>query len=61
VVNNDIPFEEHLFKTHYDTKNNSNISLPKEGDKITLFSYNNLLEIPFMVYADFESSLIPTG
>jgi hypothetical protein len=42
-------------------KNNSNISLPKEGDKITLFSYNNLLEIPFMVYADFESSLIPTG
>jgi hypothetical protein len=37
VVNNDIPFEEHLFKTHYDTTNNCNISLPKEGDKMAFF------------------------
>ena len=60
-VNNDIPFGEHLFKTHYDTKNNCNIELPKEGDKMAFSSYKNLLERPFIVYADFESSLIPTG
>ena len=28
VVHNDIPFEEHLFKTHYDTKGTCNIELP---------------------------------
>jgi hypothetical protein len=60
IVNNDIPFEEHLFKTHYDTKKNCNISLPKEGDKMAFLNYKNLLERPFIVYADFESSLIPT-
>ena len=26
-----------------------------------MFNYNNLLERPFIVYADFESSVIPTG
>jgi hypothetical protein len=61
VVNTDTPLEEHLFKTHYDTTNNCNISLPNEGDKMAFFNYTNLLERPFMVYADFESSLIRTG
>ena len=42
VVKNDIPFEEHLFKTHYDTTNNCNIELPTEGDKMTFFNYKNL-------------------
>jgi hypothetical protein len=42
-------------------KHKFNISLPKEGDKMAFFNYKNLLERPFMEYADFESSLIPTG
>jgi hypothetical protein len=41
-------------------QNNCNISLPKEGDKMAFLNYKNLLERPFMVYADVESSLIPT-
>ena len=61
VVTNYIPFEEHLLETHYDTKQNCNIELPKEGDNMALFNYKTLLERPFIVYADFESSLIPTG
>ena len=35
--------------------------LPKEGDKLTFYNCSNVLERPFMVYADFESSLIPRG
>ena len=61
MVNNDIIVEEHLFKTHFDTQNTCNIELPKEGDKMALCVYQNLLERPCIVYSDFESSVIPTG
>ena len=37
VINNDIPFEKHLCKTHYDTKHNCSIELPKEGDTTAFF------------------------
>ena len=37
------PFEEHLFKTHCDTKNTCNIELPSEGDKMAVCNYKNLL------------------
>ena len=60
VVNNDIPFEEHLFKTHFDTEHTCNVQLPKEGDTMTFCNYKNLLGRPCIVYADFESTLIPT-
>ena len=61
MLTNDITFAEHLFKPHFDTKNNCNISLPKEGDTMTFYNYMSLLERPLIIYAEFESSSIPTG
>ena len=56
-----MPFEKHLFKNYYGTKQICNIELPNEGDTMAFFSYKNLLERPWTVYAEFESSLIPAG
>ena len=34
--------------------------MPKEGAKMKFKNYKNMLERPFILYADFECSLIPT-
>ena len=51
----------HVLNKHYDTKNNVNVELPKENSTVIFKNFKNMLERPFVVYADFESSLIPTG
>ena len=61
IVINQLIIEEHLFKTDVDTKHTCKIQVPQEGDQMALRKYSNLLELPFMVYADLESSLTPTG
>ena len=61
MVSNDSRCEEHLFKTHFDTKTNCNIQLPTKGDKLAFCDSKNLSERPFIEHAEFESSLIPTG
>ncbi len=53
-------FEEHLFKYHYSTTNNCNLELPKEGASMSFHNHKDKMERPFMVYADWECSLIKT-
>ena len=60
VIKKDEIFEEHLMRKHYDCHNNCNLSLPKEGTTMKFKNFKNMLERPFIVYADFECSLIPT-
>ena len=60
VIGKDEIYEEHLLRKHYDCHNNCNLQLPEEGTTMKFKSYKNTLERPFIVYADFECSLIPT-
>jgi hypothetical protein len=53
-------FEDHVMTKHYDCQNNCNLELPPEGTTMKFKNYKNMLERPFIVYADFECSLIPT-
>ena len=53
-------YEEHLMSKHFDCHNNCNLELPAEGTTMKFKNYKNMLERPFIVYADFECSLIPT-
>jgi hypothetical protein len=53
-------FEDHLMRRHYNTTNNYNLELPKIGATMKFKNYKDLLTRPFIVYADFEASLIKT-
>jgi len=53
-------YEDHVKSKHYDCHNNCNLELPEEGATMKFKNYKNMLERPFIVYADFEASLIPT-
>ncbi len=53
--------EDHLINNHYDTQNNVNVELPEPGSNMYFNNYKNMLERPYAVYADFESSIVPTG
>ena len=44
----------------YDCHNNCDLELPGEGANMKFKIFKNQLERPFIVYADFECSLIPT-
>ncbi len=53
-------FEEHLMDRHFSTTNNCNLELPEEGDSMRFKNHKDKMERPFMVYADWECSLIKT-
>jgi hypothetical protein len=53
-------YEEHVMRTHYDCHNNCNLELPQDGTTMKFKNFKNMLERPFIVYCDFECSLIPT-
>ena len=53
-------YEDHLMLNHFDTKNNCNVELPPPGATMKFMNHKNMLERPFIVYADFECSLVPT-
>jgi len=53
-------YEDHVMSKHFDCHNNCNLELPAEGTTMKFKNYKNMLERPFIVYADFECSLIPT-
>ena len=47
-------------RKHFDCHNNCNLVLPAECATMKFKGYNNMLERPFIVYCDFECSLIET-
>ncbi len=47
-------FEEHLLKKHFSTTNNCNLELPELGSTMNFQNYKDMMERPFMVYADWE-------
>ena len=51
-------YEEHLMRKHFDCLNNCNLTLPEEGTTMKFKGYKNMLERPFIVYCDFDSSLL---
>ncbi len=53
-------FEEHLMHRHFSTTNNCNIELPPEDSSMFFKNHKDKMERPFMVYADWECSLIKT-
>ena len=53
-------FEEHMMQQHYNYHNNCNLELPDEGATMKFKGFKNMLERLFIVYCDFECSLIPT-
>jgi hypothetical protein len=61
TIGKDEIFEKHMMDKHYNCKNNCNLSMPPEGAIKKFTQYKNMMERPFIVYADFECSLIPTG
>jgi hypothetical protein len=54
----DETFEDHLMSKHFSTKNNCNLELPEEGATMKFNNYKDMLIRPFIVYADFEASLV---
>jgi hypothetical protein len=50
-----------MMQKHYNCHNNCNLELPDEGATMKFKSFKNMLERPFIVYCDFECSLIPTN
>ena len=56
----DQTFEEHLMSKHYSTTNNCNLEMPEEGSSMKFKNYKDTMERPFMVYADWECSLLKT-
>jgi hypothetical protein len=51
-------FEEHLMKKQFSTTNNCNLELPEEGATMKFNNYKDMLTRPFIVYAEFEASLV---
>jgi hypothetical protein len=60
VIGKDEIYEEHLKRRHYDCHNNCNLTLPDEGETMKFTGFKNMMERPFIVYCDFECSLIKT-
>jgi hypothetical protein len=54
----DETFEDHIMRKHFSTKNNCNLELPQEGATMKFKNFKDLLTRPFIVYADFEASLV---
>ena len=52
--------EEHMLSKHFSTSNNCNLELPEEGSSMSFTNHKDKMERPFMVYADWECSLIKT-
>ena len=59
VIGKDEIFEDHMMQKHFNCHNNCNLELP-DGATMKFKSYQHMLERPFIVYCDFECSLIPT-
>lgn len=53
-------FEEYLVTTHYPTTTNCNKEMPTEGSTMKLAKHEDKMERPFVVYGDWECSLIKT-
>ena len=47
-------------RKHFSTTNNCNLELPEEGTTMQFDNYKDILTRSFIVYADFEASLIET-
>ena len=60
VIGKEEVYEEHLTRRHFDCHNNCNLVLPEEGSTMKFKGYKNMLERPFIVYCDFECSLVKT-
>ena len=59
-----IPHEEytkHLSLCYRFARDSTLLTLPKEGETMEFKNYKNMLQRPFIVYADCECSLCPTG
>ena len=52
--------EEHMLAKHFSTSNNCNLELPDEGSSMSFQNHKDKMERPFLVYADWECSLIKT-
>jgi len=50
--------EEHLRSNYYSTTNNCNFEMPEEGASIQYQTDKDNMERPFMVYSDWEHSLL---
>ena len=53
-------YEDHIMSKHFDCHNNCNLELPEAGAVMKCKNFKNMLQRPYIVYADFECSLIPT-
>ena len=60
VMQKDENYEEHLMRKHYDCHNNCNLVLPPTQQSMAFRNYKNMVERPFIVYCDFECSLVKT-
>ena len=49
-----------MMQKHFNCHNNCNLELPEEGATMRFKNHKHMLERPFIVYCDFECSLIPT-
>jgi hypothetical protein len=47
-------------RKHFSTTNNCNLELPTQGATMKFKNYKDLLTRPYIVFADFEASLIKT-
>ena len=54
-------YNNHIAKCYKFAKNGTLLALPKEGDVMEFKNYKNMIERPYIVYADCECSLIPTN
>jgi hypothetical protein len=54
----DETFEDHLMSKNFSTKNNCNLELPEPGATMKFKKIKDMITRPFMVYADFEASLV---
>jgi hypothetical protein len=55
-----VSFEEHRMRKHFSTTNNCNLELPEAAAAMKFKNYKDMLTRPFIVYADFEASLVKT-
>ena len=60
VMQKDEMYEEHWMRKHYDCHKNCNLVLPPKQESMAFRNYKNMLERLFIVYCDFERSLVKT-
>ena len=53
-------YNNHISKCFKFAKNGTLLSLPSKGEVMEFKNYKNMIERPYIVYADCECSLIPT-